>query len=87
VTGPGPAHPHSIHNVAVVEAAGASGGRLSAGSTAQDVPALDLSPVNPAYAIASVAVDLRIHEVVDVPNRVVGAFLTEAILHGGSTQQ
>jgi len=32
-----------------------------------------------AYAIASVAVDLRIHEVVDVPNWVVGAFLPEAI--------
>jgi acetamidase/formamidase len=28
-----------------------------------------------AYAIASVAVDLRIHEVVDAPNWVVGAFL------------
>jgi acetamidase/formamidase len=32
-----------------------------------------------AYAIASVAVDLRIHEVVDAPNWVVGAFLPEAI--------
>jgi acetamidase/formamidase len=32
-----------------------------------------------AYAVASVAVDLRIHEVVDVPNWVVGAFLPEAI--------
>jgi acetamidase/formamidase len=32
-----------------------------------------------AYAIASVAADLRIHEVVDVPNWVVGAFLPEAI--------
>jgi acetamidase/formamidase len=32
-----------------------------------------------AYAIASVAVDLRIHEVVDVPNWVVGAFLPEEI--------
>ncbi len=32
-----------------------------------------------AYAIASVSVDLRIHEVVDVPNWVVGAFLPEAI--------
>jgi acetamidase/formamidase len=32
-----------------------------------------------AYAIASVAVDLRIHEVVDIPNWVVGAFLPEAI--------
>ena len=32
-----------------------------------------------AYAIASVAADLRIHEVVDVPNWVVGAFLPYAI--------
>jgi acetamidase/formamidase len=32
-----------------------------------------------AYAIASVAVDLRIHEIVDMPNWVVGAFLPEAI--------
>ena len=32
-----------------------------------------------AYAIASVACDLRIHEVVDVPNWVVGAFLPEDI--------
>jgi acetamidase/formamidase len=32
-----------------------------------------------AYAIASVAVDLRIHEVVDAPNWCVGAFLPEAI--------
>ncbi|MGZ4297923.1 MAG: acetamidase/formamidase family protein [Solirubrobacteraceae bacterium] len=32
-----------------------------------------------AYAIASVAADLRNHEVVDVPNWVVGAFLPEAI--------
>ncbi len=33
-----------------------------------------------AYALASVAVDLRIHEVVDAPNWVVGAFLPESIL-------
>ena len=32
-----------------------------------------------AYAIASTAVDLRIHEVVDAPNWVVGAFLPESI--------
>jgi acetamidase/formamidase len=32
-----------------------------------------------AYAIASTAVDLRIHEIVDAPNWVVGAFLPEAI--------
>jgi acetamidase/formamidase len=32
-----------------------------------------------AYALTSVAADLRIHEVVDVPNWVVGAFLPEAI--------
>jgi acetamidase/formamidase len=30
-----------------------------------------------AYALASVACDLRIHEVVDAPNWVVGAFLPE----------
>ncbi len=32
-----------------------------------------------AYAVASVACDLRIHEVVDAPNWVVGAFLPERI--------
>jgi acetamidase/formamidase len=32
-----------------------------------------------AYAIASTAVDLRIHEIVDAPNWTVGAFLPEAI--------
>ncbi len=32
-----------------------------------------------AYALASVAVDLRIHEVVDQPNWVVGAFIPESI--------
>jgi len=32
-----------------------------------------------AYAVASVAVDLRVHEVVDAPNWVVGAFLPESI--------
>jgi acetamidase/formamidase len=32
-----------------------------------------------AYALTSVAVDLRIHEVVDAPNWVVGAFLPESI--------
>ncbi|HYZ82656.1 MAG TPA: acetamidase/formamidase family protein, partial [Solirubrobacteraceae bacterium] len=32
-----------------------------------------------AYAIASVAADLRIHEIVNVPNWVVGAFLPDAI--------
>jgi acetamidase/formamidase len=35
-----------------------------------------------AYAIASVAVDLRIHELVDAPNWVVGAFLPDAIFTG-----
>jgi acetamidase/formamidase len=35
-----------------------------------------------AYAIASVAADLRIHEVVDVPNWVVGAFLPLGIFEG-----
>jgi acetamidase/formamidase len=36
-------------------------------------------PREEAYALVSVAADLRIHEVVDVPNWVVGAFLPEAI--------
>jgi acetamidase/formamidase len=31
-----------------------------------------------------VAADLRIHEVVDTPNWVVGAFIPEAIFEGGS---
>ena len=35
-----------------------------------------------AYALVSVACDLRIHEVVDVPNWVVGAFLPEDIFDG-----
>jgi acetamidase/formamidase len=35
-----------------------------------------------AYALCSVAVDLRIHEVVDAPNWVVGAFLPEDIFEG-----
>jgi acetamidase/formamidase len=39
-------------------------------------------PREEAYAIVSVAADLRIHEVVDVPNWVVGAFLPEAIFSG-----
>ena len=38
----------------------------------------DFEPAE-AYALASVAVDLRIHEVVDEPNWVVGAFLPDAI--------
>ena len=36
-------------------------------------------PREEAYALASVGVDLRIHEVVDAPNWVVGAFLPESI--------
>ncbi len=32
-----------------------------------------------AYALCSVAADLRIHEVVDAPNRMVGAFLPDDI--------
>jgi acetamidase/formamidase len=36
-----------------------------------------------AYALCSVAVDLRIHEVVDAPNWVVGAFLPDNIFTGG----
>ena len=39
-----------------------------------------------AYAIASVAGDLRIHEVVDAPNWVVGAFIPET-LHGRSRDE
>jgi len=36
---------------------------------------------NEAYALCSVAVDLRIHEIVDVPNWVVGAWLPHGIVH------
>lgn len=36
-----------------------------------------------AYALCSVAVDLRIHEVVDAPNWVVGAFLPDGIFEKG----
>jgi acetamidase/formamidase len=36
-----------------------------------------------AYAVASVAADLRIHEVVDAPNWVVGAFIPEEIFEEG----
>jgi acetamidase/formamidase len=36
-----------------------------------------------AYAVASVACDLRIHEVVDAPNWVVGCFVPESIFQGG----
>jgi len=36
-----------------------------------------------AYAVASVACDLRIHEVVDQPNWVVGCFVPESIFDGG----
>ena len=35
-----------------------------------------------AYAICSVASDLRIHELVDAPNWVVGAFLPESVFEG-----
>ena len=38
----------------------------------------DFEPAE-AYALASVSVDLRIHEVVDAPNWVVGAFLPDTI--------
>jgi acetamidase/formamidase len=37
-----------------------------------------------AYALASVACDLRIHEVVDAPNWVVGCFVPESIFEGGT---
>jgi acetamidase/formamidase len=36
-----------------------------------------------AYALASVAADLRIHEVVDAPNWVVGAFMPDDIFEEG----
>jgi acetamidase/formamidase len=36
-----------------------------------------------AYAIASVAGDLRIHEIVDAPNWVVGMFLPQEIFEQG----
>jgi acetamidase/formamidase len=36
-----------------------------------------------AYAVASVACDLRVHEVVDAPNWVVGCFVPLAIFEGG----
>jgi acetamidase/formamidase len=36
-----------------------------------------------AYALASVACDLRIHEVVDAPNWVVGSFVPESIFEQG----
>lgn len=36
-----------------------------------------------AYALASVACDLRIHEVVDAPNWVVGCFVPDSIFEGG----
>ena len=36
-----------------------------------------------AYALCSVAVDLRIHELVDTPNWVVGAFLPDRIFERG----
>ena len=38
-----------------------------------------------AYAVCSVAADLRIHEVVDAPNWVVGVFLPEEIFEKGDT--
>ena len=38
-----------------------------------------------AYAIASVACDLRIHEVVDAPNWVVGCFVPESIFDPSSS--
>jgi acetamidase/formamidase len=38
-----------------------------------------------AYALTSVAADLRIHEVVDAPNWVVGAFLPEAVFEQAGT--
>jgi acetamidase/formamidase len=37
-----------------------------------------------AYALVSVACDLRIHEVVDAPNWVVGCFVPDSIFEGGT---
>lgn len=37
-----------------------------------------------AYALVSVACDLRIHEVVDAPNWVVGCFVPTTIFDGGT---
>jgi acetamidase/formamidase len=39
-----------------------------------------------AYALSSVAADLRIHEVVDAPNWVVGSFIPESIFSEGGRQ-
>ena len=39
-----------------------------------------------AYALASVAADLRIHEVVDAPNWVVGSFVPESIFVEGGRE-
>jgi acetamidase/formamidase len=36
-----------------------------------------------AYALTSVACDLRIHEVVDAPNWVVGCFVPDSIFQEG----
>jgi len=38
--------------------------------------------VQEAYALASVACDLRIHEIVDVPNWVVGCFVPDSLFEG-----
>lgn len=40
--------------------------------------------VEEAYALASVACDLRIHEVVDAPSWVVGCFVPDGLFEGGS---
>ena len=40
-----------------------------------------------AYALCSVAVDLRIHEVEDAPNWVVGAFLPDDIFTGAGARR
>ena len=76
----------------------ASGGQLDQRSTAADVagPARDAVRATivhlqerrgvdreEAYAVASVVCDLRIHEVVDAPNWVVGCFVPDAIFPAG----
>ncbi len=51
----------------------------------QPVDRRDLSREE-AYARCSVAVDLRIHEIVDAPNWVVGAFLPDNIFTEGGAR-
>jgi acetamidase/formamidase len=97
VSGPGPAHSRSIHNV------GAESAACVWGDSAEPVPEVESGAVDraiidhivarygrsrqEAYPIAWVAVDLRIHEVADVPDWVVGALLPETIFTEGAPPQ